>query len=417
MSKKRIIFFLLLISFQLCLITKVNAQQELKIKSLKVFSGNDETSLPVLEFSQKAEGQLRVIFDVQSVFEPNLNLVFRFCDKNWQPVRSIFFSNFGQNTAYNLTFDKLPTTIEDAKYHFRGTFPDKRGQVSFPFSGKWMLFITDFQDTSKVYATARFIVVRDPIDMTLSIKNESLEDKSYFPIDLSKIYNLTDSFTLPEEFYSTNVSHVEIIENHKIDFPYVVDRSGNNQNRFYYWDGSRNFSFSTKEIRPGNEYRQVDLRNSNIYSSKNVNAHFEGVEVSRFFMQGKRDLNGGSILTRYRDEYANYLNVTFRLRAPIGFGKHVYIVGAFTDWKVLPENELTNNDDLYSITINMKRGIYDYQYVTGEREGNTVKNINWYELEGTDWGTVNDYYVFLFYSDPDKGGYDRIIGYQKTTSK
>lgn len=414
------IYFLLFVVcslFMTPLSEKSYAAENPTIRSLKVYSDNDETSMPMLVYDEKNDDRLRVEFDIQAPYEPNFNIVFRFCDKNWQPTRNIFFSNFGQNTAHDLTFEKLPSTIEDASYHFRGTYPDARGQVSFPFSGKWRLYITDSQDTSIVYATERFIVVRDPIEMSAKIKKESLEDKSYFPTDLAKVFNLTAEFNLPDDLYPANVSNIEIIENHKVNYPYIVDRSGNNQFRFYYWDGNRKFSFSSKEIRPGNEYRQVDLRNTNLFNSKNVNAHLDGIELSRFFTEGSRDLNGASILTRYKDEYANYLDVNFRLRVPSGFGKSIFIVGAFNDWQVLPEYELSNNYDLFSIVLNIKRGIYDYQYVTGYVENGRVTNIDWYELEGNNWSTVNNYYVFLFYSDPDKGGYDRIIGFQKITSK
>ena len=69
------------------------------------------------------------------------------------------------------------------------------------------------------------------------------------------------------------------------------------------------------------------------------------------------------------------------------------------------------------MTIPLKRGIYDYQYVTGEITGNTVEDIDWYTLEGNSWETTNFYYVFLYYNDTDLGGYDHIIGYAKIYSK
>ena len=47
--------------------------------------------------------------------------------------------------------------------------------------------------------------------------------------------------------------------------------------------------FIAKDVRPGNEYRQTNLQNINIYNSKNVKAQFDGMEYSRFLLQGKRD--------------------------------------------------------------------------------------------------------------------------------
>ncbi|MGE5496637.1 MAG: hypothetical protein ACM3Q2_01085, partial [Syntrophothermus sp.] len=71
----------------------------------------------------------------------------------------------------------------------------------------------------------------------------------------------------------------------------------------------------------------------------------------------------------------------------------------------------------YTLTIPLKRGIYDYQYVTAYGNGSEITNTDWYELEGNDWATTNVYNAFVYYSDPDKGGYDRIIGFIKIKSK
>ena len=78
---------------------------------------------------------------------------------------------------------------------------------------------------------------------------------------------------------------------------------------------------------------------------------------------------------------------------------------------------MTNNYGLYSKTIVLKRGIYDYQYVIADVINNVIKNDNWLYLEGNTWDTSNVYHVFLYYKDPNYGGYDRIIGYAKVVSR
>ena len=67
--------------------------------------------------------------------------------------------------------------------------------------------------------------------------------------------------------------------------------------------------------------------------------------------------------------------------------------------------------------MSLKRGVYDYQYVTGYVQDGKVEGQNWTFLEGNDWGATNTYYVFVYYNDPNYGGYDRIIAYNKITSK
>lgn len=400
--------------------TDLRADELKGILSLKAYTNRDETTLPVLLYDEEGSDLLTIEFDVQADHAPSLSIVFRFCDKNWIPYNNLFLMNIGKNVARNLAFDVLPVTVQEAKYHFRGSFPDEFGYVDFPFSGKWRYYITDSQDTSKVYASGKFYAVHPTMNARSYIKHEFLEDKNYFPTDLARVFNLTTDFTLPQELFPFNVENVEIIENHKIDYPYTVERTKDNTlNKYYSWDGDRKFSFSSKELRPGNEYRETDLRNYNIFGSKNVNAQFDGIETSRFFKEGLRhDLNGGSILTRYKDDNAIYMNVNFRMRPPENYSKKIILVGSFTNWDVLPEYAMTDDGTgLFTETVMLKRGIYDYQYVLAYLDDGKVSDIDWYTLEGNTFTTNNIYHVFIFYADPDKGGYDRIIGYQKVISR
>ena len=381
--------------------------QNIEIKSLKVFSDN-ETALPVL-----VGDKLNIEFDIKADYEPNLIIVFRFCDKNWHPYQNIFLLNYGKNIEYNLEFERLPSTVQDARYHFIGFVPNKNNYVNFPFSGKWMLYITDSQDTSKVYGSGKFYVIQSNVTLDVSKKNEVLEDKVYSPSVLAKIFNITTNFYLPDEFYPSFVDHVEIIENQRIYNPIIIDKNFNTNARQYYWDGNRKFSFIARDIHPGNEYRQTDLRNFKIYNRKDVPAQFDGIEYSRFYKEGGKDLNGGSLYLFYKNDYAGYLNVTFKIRPPDNSFQNIFLVGAFNHWQILPEYQMTNIGGVFNKTVSLKRGIYDYQYVAADMINDKIENPDWLVLEGNFWETSNVYYIFLYYTDQNYGGYDRIIGYQK----
>ena len=391
--------------------------QGLEIKSMKVYANNDVTSFPVILSDNNSSQKLTIEFDVNSQSNPNLSIVFRFCDKNWNPYQNIFLANQNKNILPNLYFYRLPFTVKDAQYHFIESFPDSKGYIDFPFSGKWQFYITDAFDTSIVYAHGKFFVVYPKVALSDSLKNEQLENKIYFPADLAKVFNITTNFNLTNEFYPQNVEDVEIIENRKIDYPDIISRTDNTNSRQFYWDGNRKFSFVVRDILPVNEYREVDLRNTNKYISQNVPAHLDGMDYSRFFQHGQEDLDGSSILTNFADNYANYLNVTFTIRSPNDISKDIFLTGAFNSWKVSPEFKMQNNSGLYSITIPLKRGVYDYQYVVGDSYNGSVENLDWTYLEGNSWETTNQYFVFLYYNDPNYGGYDRIIGFNQLMSK
>ncbi len=413
---KNIILFTAVLFLSLFFSKEINAQN-LTIKSLKVYSGDDQTAFPIILPNGEGPKDITIEFDIQSQNIPNLKIVFKYCDQNWNPTNNIFLLNTGNDVSNNLEFEKLPTLVQDADYHFSGKFPNSRKGVSFPFSGKWKFFITDFYDTSKVFASGKFFVVYNEVPLNVTKKNEQLEDKTYFPKDLANIFNITTEFNLPQQMYPDYVDHVEIIENHKIDFPIIVDRKFNSNTRQYYWDANRNFRFTARDIRPGNEYRQVDLRNYNKYNSKNVQAQFNGIEYSRFFKEGPPDLNGGSILLNYKDKNADYLNVTFSIRIPSEVSGDVFLTGAFNNWELSKSYRMENRGGVYKLTIPLKRGIYDYQYVLADFINNKIENADWYVLEGNSWETSNVYEVFLYYKDPNYGGYDKIIGYQKIITK
>jgi hypothetical protein len=390
---------------------------KVEILSLNVYTEKSETAFPLLDFTDGENNRLIIEFDINAAFEPNMQIIFRFCDKNWNPYQNIFLQNFGRNTDHNLTFDYLPANIQRAKYHFKNYYPDRNGNVTFPFSGKWKFFITDTQDTSIVYGSGKFIVVYNEIPLDVTIRRETLEDKVYFPVDLGRVFNFATRFYLGEPFFPLYVDRVEILENRKTEFIYIVDRTTETSTRYYNWNADRQFSFTIKDILPGNSYRQTDLRNINRFIGPVVNAQIDGIETTRFYSNPGKDLNGGFILTPFKNEFADYLNVNFKLRPPDEIYKDVFITGAFNNWRVTPEYKMNNEYGLRTIILELKRGIYDYQYVTGTIKNNIVTDINWISLEGNNQNTSNMYYIFLYYKDQDLGGYDRIIGYRTITSR
>lgn len=387
--------------------------QEIKIKSLEVYPGGDRLSLPVIT----SDNKLIIEFDVQSDFEPTLNIVFRFCDYGWTPTKNIFLLNQNRNQFLLFNFYRLPVTVEDAEYHFKGSFPDKDDFIEFPFSGKWRFYITDQQDTSIVYAQGRFYYIESKVELSPRLKQDQLENKTYWPVELSKVFNITTDFILPEDFYPGYVDRIEIVENQKNYYPVVINRNDNTLERQFKWDANRNFTYIARDIVAGNEYRQVDLRDINYYTTKNAKAQRDGLEFSRFYLNANPDLNGAKIYTNYKDPFATYLDVTFSIRPPDDVYGSIFIVGAFNNWKLSTEYQLKEDAGIYSITLPLKRGIYDYQYVVADVVDGEIKNADWVILEGNTWKNSKVYDIFLYYNEPNDGGYERIIGYSRIPGK
>ncbi|HSW53646.1 MAG TPA: hypothetical protein VLH59_01035 [Ignavibacteriaceae bacterium] len=389
--------------------------QDFTVKSLNVYTSDNLTSLPVLTGGNK----LVIEFDVQGKFIPNMNIVFRFCDKGWTPTKNIFLLNSQYSTYYFLDFEELPImVVDDARYHHKSSYPDDRDQVQFPFSGKWRFYLTDTQDSSIVYATGKFFVVQNNVELGVQLKRDELEDQSYWPVELAKAINITTDFYLPDDFHPSFVDRIDIVDNHRLYDPVLIDRETNTLNRFYKWDANRSFTFTARDIPAGNEFRQVDIRDKNLFIGKNVKAQLDGLEYSRFFLNPlNKDLNGGKIFSNYDDEFSTYLNVTFSIRPPEENFQNIFLVGAFNDWKLSLDYKMNESGGVYSITIPLKRGIYDYQYVAADIDYGEILDPDWLVLEGNTWLNSKEFDVFLYYNEQDKGPYERIIGYKRVKSQ
>ncbi len=398
------IVFILLFAFY-----SFNSAQEPIVKSLQVYPNNNILDLPVIRIG--TSDKLNIEFDVEAEEEPAFSIVFKFCDDQWTQYTDIGLIGVGDNTLYNVDVERLPMTIEGAEYHVKESFP--QDDVEFLRSGNWKFFITDPQDTSIVYDWGEFYVVENTVKLKTSIQDWRREGRISGNSALDRVLNLKVNFQIPDSLSPFKVKYVKIIKNLETSKPIILPKESFSTTKGYEWDGAKSFTFITRDLEPGNEYRQTNLRDHYRFQYPVTRAQFDGIEYSRFYEFGKRDFNGGFKLMNRNNQYADYLTVKFEFRPPEKMYDDIFIVGSFTNWEVSPWFKLNNKDGLYSINLELKRGVYDYQYVTGNIDGDIVKDIDWYIFEGNFWETNNVYSIFVYYKDPDFGGYDKIIGYKR----
>lgn len=389
----------------------VTAAFDPQIKSLRVYSSGDQINFPIIDYSDPDKGSITIEFDVLSDYMPNVNIIFKFCDADWNPYNNAFLSNPIYNSETNLWFDKLPNNIRGARYHYKGLFPNNN--VTFPFSGNWKFYIVDSYDKNMVLASGLFYVVNPLVKLNIKVAKEGLQGKMNEIASSGRTLSIRTNFVVPDSLFSANVKRVEIIVNRKFNYPIVIDRNSYSSDRFYEWNAASKFSFIARDIRPGNEYRRTDIRDIGKYNATPVYAHFGEIELSNLFTMGRRDFNGASYLLDFRNDQAEYIKVTFRIRPPDDIKSSIFLVGSFNDWKVLPEYEMFDDNGMMNLSVELKRGVHEYQYVTGQIVDGSVENINWEILEGNFYETENEYNIFLYYESEEKGGYDKIIGHKK----
>lgn len=410
---------MILVLLVLVLLCTPSYSNEIILKDLRVYSARNEILPPIIVYrdldvdgtENTANDHIIIEFDISTILKPNLQIIFKFCDKDWEPYDNIFLTNFGKDRFYNLQFKSAPTGVKNYTYTFKQRFPDERGQITFPFSGKWSFVVSDFENETKIYGAGRFIVVHQEFPMQVKYSRHVIEDSLSNIMQWNRRDKITAEVTTPNSFDAFFQKEVEIVQNHKFNFPYRVNIEKLSKNSYYEFVTHETKRFIRRDIFPGNEYRQLDLTNVNNYPNDKVLHSFEGIDVSRKFQFSGGDFNGGSKRYRKDDIYNEHLEFNFVLSSPEIFSKDLFLVGSFNDWAPNIDFRMERNSNYYSKVLSLKRGAYDYQYVLGlwNDSTNRVEQLDWLELEGSDWETNNVYYVFAFYQDRLYGGYDRIV--------
>ncbi len=382
----------------------------INIKSFQVYGGSDQRYFPIIENLVNGTTEIVIEFDIEAQFNPDLNIQFYYCADKWRPVENNLLSTRGKDEMYNISITRVPGHIKGVDFHYSGAFPNEK--VQFPYSGKWIFRVFNPFEREKILAEGKFFVINPVVPLQAELKKSTLENRVSSPAALGRTHRLKVEFNLPDEMVSSRVKYVEIIKNQEINNPLRITRDNFQENRFFEWNGSNSFSFQINDLRPGNEYRIADLRDINKYKTPDTKAHFEGVETTRFFKKGRRDNKGGSLLLPFENDYAEYMNVMFSIRPEEKFVRDIVLTGSFNDWEINPDYIMYYDDGLYYLPVELKRGIYDYSYVAIDLEGDKILNPDYLELEGNYWETDNDYRVFLYYEDVDKGVYTKIIGYK-----
>ena len=409
--------FIIILSF----ISFSFAQDLLEIKGLRTYSIKDEILPPIIIYNDLDENGIEdtsndfiiIEFDVRSSLKPNLQIVFKLCDKYWKPVDNLFLTNFGKDRFYNLQYRVAPNGVKSYNYSFQQTFPDSRGQITFPFSGKYKYLITEFNNENKVYGEGYFIVVYQKFPVKASYSKEVIDDSLSDIMEFNRRDRITVNVEIPSSFDVFRQNEIEIVQNQKFFFSNILNFNKKSKYEFGRYLQQNVKQYIKRDLFPGNEYRQLDLTDFRKYPNEGLLTSFTGIDVTRKFTYDGNDFNGGQKIYSNDDVYKEYLDYRFDLTLPFPADGDVYVVGSFNNWKIDEKYKMERSGNYYSLVVNLKRGIYDYQYVVVKETHSSPKNlqIDWIEIEGNSWNTKNVYYIFVYYNNPDYGGWDEIVAF------
>lgn len=397
--------------------------QEFVVRGLSVYGQYGEDEVPVIvrdsTGQSKAASQFITIqFDVQGKEPPQLKIRFLHCNRDWVPDRNLFVQDEVHNTSFILDYLSSPNGVEYYSYRYKNRFPDEDDIVRFNYSGNWIFQLMD-KEEKNVFGGGRFFVVDDVSRVAVAVTNEYLTD-AVSP--LNQVHKVKVNVQLPNEVEGYFYTTVDVYQNWRFFNPYRIDV--NDRDPYTTVEGF-NLGYRTFTIRnllPGNEYRTLDISNTTRYPNRSVVRLVEGADQPRPYWRTGEDRNGTAQLNSFTGLNSDYLEVLFRLdlsslnlQRVLAGNAGVYVASPFNQWNPTAKDRLEydNLERCYVVRKLLRRGIYDYQYITGnwDEDVQDVANQDWISLEGNDWRTTDTYYTMIYYNDARFGGFDRIVGF------
>ncbi len=391
-----------------------NAVYNEDIKTVLMHRKGFDLTTPVLELNQEAP--LVFKFDDFSAEVKNYYYTVIHCDADWNEsylVQDEYLDGFPENPLddYALSFN---TTFEYVNYQL--LLPNEN--MRFRISGNYVLVVYEDNDKEKIVITQRFYVVENRVQIEGTVRRATL--------DAFKGENQEIDFTI----YHEDV----VIENPLNDVKVVIMQNNRWDNairdlkplfvreRRLVYDYNRENVFEA-----GNEFRYFDIRTNRIPGENVLSTDFhrpyyhktlmtDEVRVNKPFflykeMNGKYVVESQDPEVRDYDTECDYVFTHFSLPLEsILLGGSVNVFGALTGWNANKSNEMTWNFETsqYELTLLLKQGYYNFQYVYVEQGSTVADNKN---IEGSFWETENDYQIFVYYkSFSDR--YDRLVGYR-----
>lgn len=405
---KHALFVLAIFLFVSC---SVSAQEifTTRIKGLRV-NGDASDRFPVAGLNSDT---VTIEFDLDSSQPEDFRIKFYHCERDWAVTQNQFINDEMRNTTkFPIPFEHAPSGVEHYTYHYTLRVPGFAGVEHFNYSGNYIFEIWD-RDQSTLLAKGRFFIVEQRVPLSMTIKNRQLPSVGIPFNQVNKIelnVSVPEDATMGSDQISTSlVRTIDVYRNREFHSPHRIEIDDNDPNTFIDGLGTNNLKFIIDNIQPGNEYRHLDLTDVDYYPPNQLSRNRDGADVGRIFHQGQPDNNGESIVST-DSRYSDYVRFQFELDRESDDLSPLYVVGDFNDWATGDAWKMNydKTTQRYLLQCELRRGVYDYQYV--------CNGTDWGAVEGNDWRTINQFTALLYYHDIRFGGFDRIIGFAQQSS-
>ncbi|QBQ41150.1 DUF5103 domain-containing protein [Sphingobacterium psychroaquaticum] len=363
------------------------------IKTVQFYPTGKENKLPIYVLG--SNDLLLLSFDDLRADIRNFYFSIEHCNQDWTPSRASvldYVDGFNEDRLEQFTASK-------------GTLqPYTNYSLSFPsqylkpkLAGNYLLKVYEDADKERLILTRRFYVLNNLVNISSNIQS-SLQVAN-------RLKNQKLNVTLKTGLTINNPQRdltLLVKQNQRDDYQMVLQTPS-----FFSGNEIKYSNAETLDFKGNNEFRFVDLRSFRLAAEGVQKIKIDSLaEVKVLIDEDKYDQTyaatfdeNGRFFIRNRDledqnTEGDYAHVTFSLKNKRDFKGKVYIVGGFNDYQRSVENQLTYNveDKLWQITLKLKQGLYDYEYVLEDESGKIQTDF----FSGTHFQTGNDYQLMIY---------------------
>lgn len=407
-------FTFLLFGYFLCTFTKrafaADNYPAVHVDYIKTVQFHPEINVhgePILYLGQ--QGQLLLSFDDLTAESVDYFYVIEQVNADWSPgglQEFEWLSGFNNNRIEDFQY-----SISSRSHYIHYWLRIPNQQVQIKKSGNYVLKI--YEAGNVLVITRRFVVAENltrvtpvmnlPASPALSRTHQEID----FVVDLREMLvrnprqEITATIVQNGYWPGARVGIPPFfIRDNILDFDY--------QNEIVFPGGKEWRFFDTRTLLVHTE-RIADIRQSKYKTEVDlmpdvIRAYgaylFDFDANGKFLIQTRENINNPAIA-------ADYTSVQFVLQKNTPFDQDVYVIGAFNDYRCMPEYrmEYLEASREYIMTTPLKQGYYNYNYALCT-EGKTV--FDWTETEGNKFDTENEYQILIYYR-PLGQRYDRLI--------
>ncbi|MDE6538440.1 MAG: DUF5103 domain-containing protein [Muribaculaceae bacterium] len=387
---------------------------EPSFRTLKIEKEGDFMSPPVISLGSNE----KIIISFDEIAEDNRYLSARLihCNSDWQPsklIESEYLQGFNTVDIDDFAYSNN-TFIHYVNYRLE--IPSE-GFVPI-VSGNYLIQIYDRDAPEEILLQARFRIVEEKVGVTgevstrtdrgvndrwqqlsLKINTEGFEIGNPYQ-DLKVIVTQNNRESTSKAFQTPmRISGAHLIYEH---LPELIFSASNEYRRFEM----------TSVLFPGMGVDSVKYGENNYhiwvkpdFPRLDSNYEYDRTQHGRYLIKeyNATDSNIG----------ADYVTVHFFLDTPELQDMNIYLDGEVTHDRYDTRNLLKYNGEKggYELTIPLKQGAYNYQYVAKRKEGEKKTGESTESLiEGDKYETDNEYNVYV-YSHCPGDRFDSLIGY------